>query len=121
MSVLYVVNNEENNEKRKQSKIHSGVLIDQKAVSKNLRRICPVFQPYNLSYNLTLFSVRMPTTVGPRNPGTVAKVFVIPCKIPAYEGETSRWLIKNPAEFKPSNPIEVVTRATAATTCAHPK
>lgn len=65
-------------------------------------------------HSLIVFSgVRLLAMMGPTIPGTVANVFVMPRRTPAYEGAMSRWLMLNPEEQKPPRVVDMVRNATA--------
>lgn len=54
-----------------------------------------------------------PTTDGTMMPGTVAKVLVMPMRVPANGGAMSMWLARNPEYIPPRNIVPSVSSATA--------
>lgn len=62
---------------------------------------------------IVLSGVRLLAMMGPVIPGIVANVFVMPKRMPAYEGAISRWLMLNPEEAKPPSVVDMVRNATA--------
>ena len=79
----------------------------------------PLFQGMNKKNILTWFLTNTPIIVGPRIPGMVPIVFVIPIRNPPYAGAMSRWFTLKPDMARPPVPTASVKHVTA-TTWLHP-